>query len=119
MNVKRLFIAATVAVISFAAYAVLAPVVRKVDTPSESGICCSNIKALSISLECYVLAKGRFPDSRRWVLKLKRYYAGTSEAKHFEECLKCPEDKTQSDCSYVMNPDLSGKRLSDFPDKYP
>jgi competence protein ComGC len=108
-------IGAILAMVSLA-YLILVPVVNKVHPTAKVNVCESKIKELSGYLYSYVIEKGHFPDSDKWIQALEQY-AGASEARRISDLLKCPSYGTSSFSSYEMNPALSRRQLADFPEK--
>jgi len=90
--------------------------IRALDTIKEAAAnktskvrCLSNQEQIANAI--FVFANdhnGALPDASRWVEEITPYLSNP-------QVLRCPEDHSGAKCSYAMNAELSGKKLSEVP----
>jgi hypothetical protein len=76
---------------------------------ARAAICHARMYNLSAAMQMYAMDWGCFPDADRWVTSLEEY------CKEYDQQLRCPLDRSESRCSYGMNPAVSGRGPDSFP----
>ena len=82
--------------------------------PSKRTVCRHHMLNLGNYVLLYADKTGRLPNSSRWVKEVRDWLPDDSTREWYARMLKCPEDRSNSETSYEMNPDLSGRRLAEF-----
>lgn len=101
----------SVLVVGGAIGAIMAPVFVRARALAQWDACRNQLWAVSRATEAYVRANGGvLPDHRRWPEQLAAYGVSAS-------ALHCPASRSRSGISYIMNPQYSGARPGDYPDK--